>query len=288
MNQIRARLFTFDYPGPALVMGIVNVTPDSFSNGGAHSDAASAIAYALDLEAQGAAILDIGGESTRPGAVPVDEAEELRRVLPVIEGLAGRVRIPISIDTMKPTVARAAIDRGASIINDVGANRAGPEMWRLAAETGAGYVCMHMQGTPLTMQRNPTYQNVTSEVRAFFNERLRRLRDCGVAPEQVILDPGIGFGKRVEHNLELLGGLGALVTCGRPLLLGVSRKSFIGQVTGAELGDRLPEALACACLAVAAGVRIIRAHDVGATAQALKMTEAILENRKKHVAVAHK
>ncbi len=288
MTEFRARQFVFPHPGPALVMGIVNVTPDSFSNGGALPDAASAIDYALKLEAEGAGLLDVGGESTRPRAVPVSEAEELRRVLPVIEGLAGRTRVPISIDTMKPGVARAALKAGASMVNDVAANRTEAAMWHIVAEAGAGYVCMHMQGTPQTMQDNPAYEDVRAEVHEFFGERLRRLRDCGVAPEQVILDPGIGFGKRLEHNLELLGGLAAFLDLQRPLLLGVSRKSFIGQLTGAEVSQRLPGALACACLAIAAGVRIIRAHDVAETVQAVRMTEAVLEKRKIDVASADK
>jgi dihydropteroate synthase len=238
------------------------------------------VALGLQLAEQGAGILDVGGESTRPGSVPVDEAEELRRVLPVIEQLAGRVKVPVSIDTVKPGVARAALAAGASIVNDVAANRRDDALWREVAEAGAGYVCLHMQGTPQTMQANPTYGDVVREVGEFFAERLERLGECGVAREQIILDPGIGFGKTLEHNLQLLGAARRFTTYGRPLLLGVSRKSFIGKLLGAELAARLPGALACACLAVAAGVQIIRAHDVAETVQAIRMTEAILAKQR--------
>ena len=276
---LRAGQFEFSFPRPALVMGIVNVTPDSFSDGGRFLNPEAAVAHALWLVEQGAEIVDVGGESTRPGAVPVAEPEELRRVLPVIEQLAGRINVPISIDTAKPGVARAALAAGASIVNDVAASREDGALWRLVAETRAGYVCMHAQGTPQTMQAAPAYADVVREVREFFSERIRRLSDCGVGRDQIILDPGIGFGKTVEHNLQLLGAARAFTALERPLLLGVSRKSFIGKLLGAELGARLPGALACACLAVAAGVQIIRAHDVAETVQAIRMTEAILANQ---------
>jgi dihydropteroate synthase len=276
---LRAGQFEFAFPRPALVMGIVNVTPDSFFDGGRFLDAPAAVAHALQLVEQGAAILDIGGESTRPGASPVSEAEELRRVMPVIEKLADRVKVPISIDTVKPGVARAALGAGASLVNDVAANRDDTALWEVVAAARAGYVCTHMQGTPQTMQVNPAYTDVVREVGEFFSERIRRLSDCGVGREQVILDPGIGFGKTVEHNLQLLGAARNLTGLGRPLLVGVSRKSFIGRLLGAELSARLPAALACACLAVAAGVQIVRAHDVAETVQAIRMTEAILAKR---------
>ena len=291
----RARQFEFIFPCPALVMGIVNVTPDSFSDGGKFLDSARAVAHALELVAQGAEILDLGGESTRPGARPVSEAEELRRVLPVIEQLVARVKVPLSIDTMKPAVARAALQVGASIVNDVAANARGTrshrgeagdlpqcdrhgdddEMWRIVAEFRAGYVCMHAQGIPQTMQANPVYADVVREVGEFFTERLERLKTCGVNPEQVVLDVGIGFGKTVEHNLQLLAAVRRFTTWQRPLLLGVSRKSFIGRLLGAEVMARLPASLACAVLAVQSGVQIIRTHDVAETVQALRMAEAI-------------
>ena len=277
---LRAGQYEFTFPRPALVVGIVNVTPDSFFDGGRFLNAEAAVAHALQLVEQGAEIIDIGGESTRPGALPVAEPEELRRVMPVIKQLVGRVKVPISIDTVKLGVARTALAAGASIVNDIAANREVDALWRLVAETRAGYVCMHMQGTPQTMQASPAYTDVVSEVRDFFSERIRRMSDCGVGRDQIMLDPGIGFGKTVKHNLQLLGAMRSFSSLERPLLLGVSRKSFIGTLLGAELAARLPGALACACLAVAAGVQIIRAHDVAETVQAIRMTEAILANQR--------
>ena len=273
---LRARQFVVQFPSQSLLMGIVNVTPDSFSDGGQFLDVGAAVHRALQLVEEGADIIDVGGESTRPDASPVPEEEELRRVLPVIQELGRTLRIPISIDTMKPAVARASLEAGAAIINDVAANREETEMWRLAAETGAGYVAMHMLGMPRTMQKSPRYTDAVSEIGAFFQQRLNRLAECGVAPEQVILDPGLGFGKTLQHNLELLAGLGQFTTYRRPLLIGASRKAFIGQVTGAkEIAERLAGSLVCACTAVSAGAQIIRTHDVAATRHALRMMEAI-------------
>lgn len=262
-----------------MVMGVLNLTPDSFSDGGQYLQPDAAVRRALEIVEQGAEILDVGGESTRPGAVPVSEAEELNRVIPVLERLVGRVSIPLSIDTMKVSVARAALDVGVSIINDVAANRQDAGMWKLVAETGAGYVCMHMLGTPETMQLSPVYTNVVEEVKAFFFERLKALRSCGVSSEQIIFDPGIGFGKKIEHNLALLNGLKEFAALDRPLLLGVSRKSFLSRVSGGSGERRLAAGLACACLAVADGVRIIRTHDVAETLSALRTTEAIMSSR---------
>ena len=262
-------------------MGIVNVTPDSFSDGGKFPDASAAAAHALKLAGQGADILDIGGESTRPGAGPVSEEEELRRVLPVIEQLAGRVKIPLSIDTVKPAVARAALQAGASIVNDVAANQDDDAMWRVVAEYQAGYVCMHAQGTPQTMQENPVYTDVVREVGDFFRERLKKLNAGGIPADQVVLDIGIGFGKTVEHNLLLLANLHRFTTMARPLLMGVSRKSFIGKLLGTNVDERLPASLACACRAVESGVQIIRAHDVVETIQAVRMMEAVLARIKR-------
>jgi len=276
---LRARQFQFTFPRPALVMGVVNVTPDSFSDGGKFFETSAAVEHGLKMAEDGAEILDIGGESTRPRATPVPQAEELRRVIPVIERLAARVKIPISIDTMKPAVARAALAAGASIVNDIAANRTDDAMWRAVAESGGGYVLMHMQGTPQTMQDKPAYADVVSEVGEFFSEKIRRLGDCGIAEEQVILDVGIGFGKTLEHNLLLLGALRSFKKVARPLLLGVSRKSFMGKLLGAEMAARLPAALACAALAVESGVQIIRTHDVAETVQAVRMTEAILAHK---------
>jgi dihydropteroate synthase len=262
-------------------MGIVNVTPDSYSDGGKFFDPAKAVEHTLELVAQGAEILDIGGESTRPGAEPVSESEELRRVIPVIESLAAKIKIPLSIDTMKATVARAALQAGASIVNDVAANREDNAMWNTVSEFRAGYICMHAQGSPLMMQKNPVYSDVVREVGEFFQERLKKLNTAGVGADQVVFDPGIGFGKTLEHNLQLLAGLRSFTKLRRPLLLGVSRKSFIGKLLGAQLNERLPASLACATLAVEAGVQIIRAHDVAETIQAIRMMEAVLAHMKK-------
>src|SRR5471032_2257606 len=268
----RARQFEFVFPRPALVMGIVNVTPDSFSDGGNFFDPRKAVRHALKLIEQGAEILDIGGESTRPNAKPVSEKEELRRVIPVIEKLAAKIKIPLSIDTMKPAVARAALSAGASIVNDVAANRSDGEMWKIVSEFRAGYICMH---APPDLHKLQTPKNIVLEVGKFFQERLQKLTAAGISPEQVVFDPGIGFGKTLGQNLQLLAGLRSFTKLKRPLLLGVSRKSFIGKLLGAELNERLPASLACASLAVADGVQIIRAHDVAETVRAIRMTEAI-------------
>ena len=231
--------------------------------------------HGLELAELGAEILDVGGESTRPNAAPVSEAEELRRVLPVIEQLAARVRVPLSIDTQKPGVARAALSAGAALVNDVAANRTDPEMWEVVAGAKAGYVCVHMQGTPATMQVAPHYADVLREVEGFFAERLARLAAAGVGADQVALDVGIGFGKTVEHNLQLLAGLRRFTRLQRPMLLGASRKSFIGRVLEAGVDQRLPASLACGCWGVNAGVQMLRAHDVRETVQAVRMFEAI-------------
>lgn len=275
----RARHFTFQFPRPALLMGIVNVTPDSFSDGGKFFHTEAAVAHALQLIAQGADIIDIGGESTRPNATPVDEAEELRRVLPVIEQLAPRVTVPISIDTQKPYVALAALQAGASIVNDIAANRSDDAMNQIVAENGAGYVAMHMQGTPQTMQARPKYRDVVAEVADFFSDRLQRLAVSRVPRERIILDVGIGFGKNLKHNLALLAALKRFTRFERPLLLGASRKSFLAQVPGCDPDNRLPGGLACASWAVQNGVHIIRTHDVAETRQAVRLTEAILEHQ---------
>jgi dihydropteroate synthase len=273
----RARQHEFRFPGPTLVMGIVNVTPDSFSDGGQFLDPEAAVARGLEQAAQGAGILDIGGESTRPGAHPVAEAEELRRVIPVIKKLAAQTDVPISIDTVKPAVARAALEAGATLVNDVGAFRAGREMWRIVAEYRAGYVVMHAPSLPGQMPPDPATGDLAGEIGGFFSERLTALlEESGVPAEQVVLDPGIGFGKSLEQNLQLLGNLGSFKKWARPLLLGVSRKSFLGKLTGAKPEDRLPGSLACAALAVGAGVNVLRVHDVAETVQAVRVAEAIL------------
>ena len=269
----------FNFPRPMVVMGVVNTTPDSFSDGGHFLDNDMATDHGLRLADEGAEIIDIGGESTRPGSEPVSVKEEMRRVLPVIERLAKRCEAVISIDTQKPAVAKAGLDAGASIVNDIAANRQSTEMWQVVAEARAGYVCMHMQGTPQTMQTEPHYDDVLQEVGDFFSERLTRLAEHGVNSEQVALDPGIGFGKELEHNIKLLSGIHQLIISGRPLLIGASRKSFIGKLLGTPSNERLPASLACAACAAAEGAHIVRAHDVAETVQAVRMAEALSGNR---------
>jgi len=238
------------------------------------------VEHALRLVEEGAEVLDVGGESTRPGAEPVTEAEELRRVLPVIERLARQVAVPISIDTMKPRVAGEALAAGASLVNDVGANRPDLEsMARFLVATGAGYVVMHMRGTPQTMQCDPVYGDVVGEVYEFFQARMARLEAFGVSLDQVILDMGIGFGKGLDHNLLLLNGLERFCQLRRPLLVGASRKSFIGKLLGVDVSRRLPGSLAAACWATLYGAQILRVHDVAETVQAIRICEAISRAR---------
>ena len=258
-------------------MGVVNVTPDSFSDGGRYLDARAAIGHGEQLAAQGAAILDVGGESTRPGADPVSEEEELRRVVPVVEGLAGVARI--SIDTSKATVAAAALDAGADYVNDVTAFRGDPELAGLVGERGVDCCLMHMLGTPRTMQRDPRYDDVVSEVKAFLEARLAYAVGEGVAEERVMLDPGIGFGKTVEHNLELIRRLDEIVAIGRPVVFGVSRKSFLGKLTGRDVGERAVATAAANVLALERGASIFRVHDVPETVDALTVAAATLTDR---------
>jgi dihydropteroate synthase len=264
-------------------MGVLNVTPDSFSDGGKFFSTEAALERAGQMLREGADLLDVGGESTRPGAALVPAEEEIRRIVPVIQQLAARTQVPISIDTQKPEVARAALLAGASIVNDIAANRTDDAMGCVVAEFRAGYVAMHMQGTPQTMQQNPAYADVACAVDEFFTERLKQLERLGVCREQVVLDPGIGFGKTLEHNLQLLGALPRFASHSRPLLLGVSRKSFLGKLTGAESPtDRLPGALACAALAVRDGAQVLRVHDVRETVAAVRVAAAIQAARPKN------
>ena len=253
------------------IMGILNVTPDSFSDGGRYYDLDAAVRHGIQLAEDGADVIDVGGESTRPQAEPVPEDEEIRRVVPVIETLSREVSIPISVDTMKPRVAARAIEKGACIVNDVGANRASNEMWRLVAEAQVGYVLMHMQGAPQTMQSHPDYENVVDAVFQFFTHRRDRFLECGGAPEQLVFDVGIGFGKSVEHNLTLLRATETFTQLQRPMLLGVSRKSFIGKLLGLDPGERTIPSIVCGLMAVERGASILRVHDVRAHAQALRM-----------------
>jgi dihydropteroate synthase len=258
-----------------LVMGVVNVTPDSFSDGGEFLDAAVAIEHGTRLAADGAHILDIGGESTRPGAQPVDADEELRRVLPVIEGLAGG-DARISIDTTKVEVARRAIEAGASIVNDVSAFRFEPELAGLVAEAGVDCCLMHMLGEPRTMQDDPRYDDVVADVKAFLEERVAFATAAGVREERIWLDPGIGFGKMLEHNLELIRRLDEIVALGRPVVVGTSRKSFLGKLTGKAEKERLPGTIATNVLALERGARVFRVHDVAEVADALAVAAATL------------
>jgi dihydropteroate synthase len=257
------------------LMGIVNVTPDSFSDGGRYLDPRSAIAHGLELEREGAAILDVGGESTRPGAAPVSLAEEQRRVIPVLEALATqRSGAQLSIDTAKAAVAAAALDAGATFVNDVTALRHDPDMAELVARSGADCCLMHMLGEPRTMQRNPRYQDVVGEVKAFLEARMAFAVAEGIAEERIVLDPGIGFGKTIEHNLELLRRLNELVALGRPVSIGTSRKSFLGRLTGSEVGDRVAGTIATNVLAYERGARVFRVHDVAPARDALVVTAA--------------
>jgi len=259
------------------VMGIVNVTPDSFSDGGKFAATEAAIAHGVDLVNQGAGILDIGGESTRPGATPVPLEEELRRVIPVIEGLVRSVDVPISIDTYKPEVMRAAIAAGASIVNDVFALRE-PGGLEVVAASNAGVCLMHSQGTPQTMQADPHYVDVVAEVLAFLQERMAAAEAHGIPRERIILDPGFGFGKRSVHNLALLRELHPLCALGQPVLVGLSRKSVLGQVTGNDIDARLHSSIAAAVIAAMKGAKILRVHDVKATVDALKIVSAVEES----------
>jgi dihydropteroate synthase len=259
------------------IMGVVNVTPDSFSDGGRYLDARAAIDHGEQLAAEGAAILDVGGESTRPGADPVSEAEELRRVVPVVEGLAGVARI--SIDTSKMAVAAAALEAGADYVNDVTAFRGDPELAALVGDRGVDCCLMHMLGTPRTMQQDPRYDDVVSEVKAFLEARLAYAVGEGVPEERVMLDPGIGFGKTVEHNLELIRRLDEIVALGRPVVFGVSRKSFLGKLTGREVGERAVATAAANVLALERGASIFRVHDVPETVDALTVAAATLTDR---------
>lgn len=273
--KLRAGNFTYDFPRPVLVMGILNVTPDSFSDGGLHFQIDSALARAERLWKEGADWIDVGGESTRPGADAVSPTEECRRVLPVIEALAGGRKGLVSVDTRNPLVAREAIRLGASIVNDVGAAEGNSEMLKLIADSGAGYVAMHMLGNPATMQIAPTYGSVVVEVLKFFKDSANRFSKLGISQEQLILDPGIGFGKLLEHNLELMASLKRLLCIGRPILLGASRKSFLGQITGKPVGERLSGSLATAVWATLAGIQILRVHDVAETVDAVRTVSAI-------------
>jgi dihydropteroate synthase len=251
-------------------MGVVNVTPDSFSDGGRYLDAGRAIRHGIELADEGAEVLDIGGESTRPGADPVGADEELARIYPVIQGLAvARPQVQISVDTSKAAVAAAALDAGATMVNDVTALRGDPKMADVVAEAGVECCLMHMLGEPRTMQVDPRYDDVVSEVKAFLEERVAFAVAAGIAEERIIVDPGIGFGKTVEHNLELLARLHELVAIGRPVMIGTSRKSFLGKLTGRAVDERLAATIASCVVAYQHGARVFRVHEVAPVADAL-------------------
>lgn len=269
---------TFDLSQRALLMGILNVTPDSFSDGGQFFQPEAAIAQAQAMAAAGADLIDIGGESTRPFSTPVSLQEELARVIPLIETLHAQIGVPISIDTYKAPVARAALAAGAAMVNDISALRFDPDMPHLVAETGVPLVLMHMQGTPRDMQRQPRYQNLIGEIKAFFQERLEFALACGIARDKIILDPGIGFGKTWQHNLEIIHRLDEFLDLGCPLLLGASRKAFIGRVLDLPVTQRDIGTLGVIAVGLVRGAKIIRTHNVSWGRQVVTMVEAILHS----------
>lgn len=271
--QLRCRDFVLDLAEPR-VMGVLNVTPDSFSDGGRYAGFDAAVARGVAMAEEGAGIIDVGGESTRPGAAAVGVQEELERVIPVIEALAQRVAVPISVDTSKPEVMRAAIAAGAAMVNDVRALGA-PGALDALAGSGAAVCLMHMRGEPRTMQQAPEYHDVVGEVRDFLAARLSACGAAGIAAARLCIDPGIGFGKRAQHNLALLAALDQLAAPGIPVLVGVSRKALVGMITGRAAGDRLAGSVALAALAVMRGAAIVRAHDVAETVDAVKVASAL-------------
>lgn len=276
--RLKARSFDYIFPRPALVMGILNVTPDSFSDGGRYLNPDAALMRASEMIQEGADWIDIGGESTRPGAADIGVREESRRVFPVIEQLSRlHPEIPISIDTRKPSVAEGAVERGASIINDVEANRKDPAMWRIVAESGAAYVIMHMQGKPESMQSSPGYSEmgVVQDLSDFFQQRIELLMQAGASMDQLILDFGIGFGKTTDHNMDLLANIDFFHSKQRPLLVGASRKSFIGNILNAPAGKRLPASLATAAWSVFNKAEILRVHDVWETTHVVRLLELL-------------
>ena len=257
-----------------LVCGILNVTPDSFSDGGLFDGLDRAVEHGRTLAAEGAHLIDIGGESTRPGSRPPTLDEELARVVPVVEALVRQVAVPLSVDTSRPEVMRAAVAAGASMVNDVRALRS-PGALEAAAELGVPVCLMHMQRSPVTMQQDPRYQDVVAEVRTFLAERKRACLDAGIRPENLLVDPGFGFGKTLSHNVVLLASLGGLSSLGVPIMVGLSRKSMLGQLTGRAVGDRLPASLAAAVIAAQRGAAVLRVHDVAATRDVLAILDAV-------------
>lgn len=257
------------------IMGVLNVTPDSFSDGGRYVDPDAAVAHALSMVEQGADVLDIGAESSQPGAVPIDEEEERRRLISVVRAVCRRTTVPVSVDTTKASIAQEALDVGAALINDISALRFDARMGDVVAKSGAGLILMHMQGTPQTMQRAAQYTDVVEEVRQFLKARLEAAREAGIQAERILLDPGIGFGKNCQHNVVLLDRLDAFHTLGRPLVIGVSRKAFIGKILGRPVGERLMGTAGAVAVAVMKGARMVRVHDVAPIRDVVKMVESI-------------
>lgn len=274
--KFRARGKSFELGRRTWLVGVVNVTPDSFYDGGLYFEPARAIERALTLAAEGADIIDIGGESSRPGSIPIPAKEEKKRILPVVEVLRQKNDVLISVDTTKAEVAEAALAVGADIINDISAGRFDPQMFPVVARAKAAVILMHMKGTPRTMQLAPHYDDVLGEVKAFLGERLEAAESCGVARESVLLDPGIGFGKTLEHNLTLLNNLQFFEELGRPLMVGISRKSFIGKILKLEVKDRLEGTIAASVVSILRGASLLRVHDIQAVKRAIAVAEAIL------------
>ncbi len=277
-SPLKGKGFKFDFSKKTYIMGILNVTPDSFSDGGKFFSKNLAIEHGLEMAEEGADIIDVGGESTRPGSEPISLDEELNRVIPVIEGIRKSKKIPISIDTYKPEVAKAALEAGASMINDIYGLRF-PRMLELVAEEGVPIVIMHMKGTPKDMQQNPVYEDVISEIYRFLSDQVKKATDGGVRKESIIIDPGIGFGKTKEHNLELIRRLSEFKSLGQPILVGPSRKSFIGFTLNLPVEERLEGTIAVSTLAIWEGANILRLHDVKEGVRAARMADAILRSR---------
>ncbi|MDP8255982.1 MAG: dihydropteroate synthase [Candidatus Alcyoniella australis] len=274
-HRWKARGFDLDLEQRVAIMGVVNVTPDSFSDGGRYHDADRAVEHGIELVAHGAQIVDVGGESTRPGADPVSVEQQIERVVPVIRRLRGEIDALISVDTSRAAVAQAAIDAGAVIVNDISALSADPQMADTVARNGAGLVLMHMRGEPRNMQHDPVYDDVVSEVIEYLEAAKARALAAGIQPTALAVDPGIGFGKTVGHNLSLLKHLARIARAGRPVLIGASRKAFIGVLSGAEVDQRLMGTAASVTAAILAGARVVRIHDVGELRQTVQLAEAI-------------
>ncbi len=275
-GMIRLKNQELDCSSRTLVMGVLNVTPDSFSDGGRFYDPVKAIQHGLKLAKDGADIIDVGGESTRPGSEPISAQEEIKRVIPVIEALASEIQVPISIDTYKSEVAARALKAGATILNDISALRFDPQMVKLVAEQNVPVILMHMLGTPKDMQLDPRYEDVVGEILDFLNQRIQWAMSHGVAAEQIIVDPGIGFGKTLEHNLTILKNLSKFGSLGRPILIGTSRKSFIGKILGADVDQREDGTAATVALGICNGANIVRVHDVARMVAVVRVTDAVM------------